>query len=83
MLDTRAIARSLTDANLTPAQADAITNGILQSHHEQSGSDHATKADVAMLRVEMAALETRLIKWTIGTGVAVAGIVVAALRLLQ
>ena len=82
MLDTRAIARSLTDANLTPAQADAITNGILQSH-EQSGSDHATKADVAMLRVEMAALETRLIKWTIGTGVAVAGIVVAALRLLQ
>ncbi len=28
MLDTHIIARSLTDAEFTPAQADAITNAI-------------------------------------------------------
>ena len=28
MLDTHAVARSLTDAEFTPAQADAITNAV-------------------------------------------------------
>ncbi len=28
MLDTHTVARSLTDAGLTPAQADAITNAL-------------------------------------------------------
>ena len=45
--------------------------------------ERATKAD---LRAEVAALELRLVKWIVGTGVAVAGLVVAgvvaALRLL-
>lgn len=35
-----------------------------------------------MLDARLAALELRLIKWTVGTGIAVAGIVVAFLRLV-
>ncbi len=30
MFDTHAIARSLTDADLTPAQADAITDAVAE-----------------------------------------------------
>ena len=45
--------------------------------------ERTTKAD---LRIEIAALELRLVKWIVGTGLAVAGLVVAgvvaALRLL-
>jgi hypothetical protein len=37
-----------------------------------------TKADIALIRVEMAALETRLIKWFIGTAVTLAGLAFAA-----
>jgi hypothetical protein len=37
-----------------------------------------TKADIALVRVEMAALETRLIKWFIGTAVTLAGLAFAA-----
>ena len=36
----------------------------------------------ALLRAGIAALEPRLVKWIVGTGVAVAGLVVAALGLL-
>ena len=39
MLDTHAVARSLTDAEFTPAQADAITNAVrLAAEH----GDHVT-----------------------------------------
>ena len=31
MLDTHAVARSLTDAEFTPAQADAITDAVRQA----------------------------------------------------
>ncbi len=39
MFDTHAIARSLTDADLTPAQADAITDAIRQAAEH---GDHVT-----------------------------------------
>ena len=61
MLDTHAVARSLTDANLTPAQADAITNAVLQAAEH---GDHVTsdqfKAGLAEVRTEIGALDTRL-----------------------
>ena len=76
MFDTHAIARSLTDAELTPAQADAITAAVRQAAEQ---GDHVTPD---MLDARLAALELRLIKWTVGTGVAVAGIVIAVLRLV-
>jgi len=81
MFDTHAIARSLTDADLTPEQADAITNAIRQvAEHDMAGL--ATKADLAELRVELAGLEARLIKWMIGIVFAGAGLVIAVLRLI-
>ena len=63
MLDTHAIARTLSAADLTPAQVDAITDGIAAAAHHGK-DDTATKADIAALRADlaadMAALETRL-----------------------
>ena len=92
MLDTHAVARSLTAAEFTPAQADAITNAVrLAAEH----GDHVTvdhfKAGVAELRTEIAGLdgklstqianvETRLIKWMVGTVIATAALTFAILR---
>ena len=85
MFDTHAIARALTAADFTPAQADALTDAVRRAA-EHAGVDVgtlATKDDVAvLLRAEIAVLELRLVKWIVGTGIAVAGLVVAALRLL-
>ena len=138
MFDTHAVARALTEADLTPAQADAITDAVrLAAEHDAAAIDIetlATKADVAgveaalksdvaavevalksdvaavksdvaavqanvaavevalksdvaaleaRMRADMAALELRLVKWIVGTGVGVAGLVIAALRLLD
>ena len=41
--------------------------------------DHVTPD---ILDARIAAVELRLIKWTVGTGIAVAGIVIAFLRLM-
>ena len=61
MLDTHAVARSLTAAEFTPAQADALTDA-LRSVVEQG--DHVTsdqfKAGIAEARTEIAGLDTRL-----------------------
>ena len=81
MFDTHAIARSLTAADLTPEQADAITDAIRQAA-EHGGTGLATKADLTELRVELAGLEARLIKWMIGIVFAGAGLVIAGLRLI-
>ena len=55
MLDTHAVARSLTDAAFTPAQADAITNAVLQATEQ---GDHVTadqfKAGLSEVRTEIA-----------------------------
>ncbi len=162
MFDTHAVARTLTEAELTPAQADAITDAVrLAAEHDAAAIDVETlatksdvagveaalksdiagveaalksdiaevKSDVASVKSDVAALEavlksdvagvqanvttveaalksdvagvksdvaalearlnartsaqeTRLIKWMVGVGVGVAGLVVAALRLL-
>ena len=79
MLDTRAIARRLTDSGVDPDHADAITDAVrIAAEHDAAGIDVsslATKADLS-------ALELRLVKWMIGTVFAGAGLVIAALRLL-
>ncbi|MXY23054.1 MAG: hypothetical protein F4Y45_00840 [Acidobacteria bacterium] len=88
MLDTHAIARSLSATKLTPAQVDAITAGIAAAAERGSG-DAATKADLAatradvtaelaVLRAEVAALETRL-TWRLVGAMAAIG---AALRFI-
>ena len=54
MFDTHAIARSLTAADLTPAQADAITDAIRQAAEH---GDHVTseqfKTGLAELRADI------------------------------
>ena len=40
------------------------------------------RAETTAIRAELAALELRLIKWIVGTGIAVGAGVIAALRLL-
>ena len=68
MLDTHAVARSLTDAEFTPAQADAITNAVRLAAEQ---GDHVTsdqfkaglaevRTEIAEVRTEIAALDTRL-----------------------
>ena len=61
MLDTHAVAQSLTAAEFTAAQADALTDA-LRSVVEQG--DHVTsdqfKAGLAEVRTEIANLDTRL-----------------------
>ena len=79
MSDTHSIARMLSEANLTPAQVDAITEAVRQAADH---GDHVTseqfKAGVAELRTEIAGLRADL-TWRM---LAVAGLVIAALRLL-
>ena len=96
MFDTLAIARALTAADFTPAQADALTDAVRQAaEHDAAGVDVgtlATKTDLHAIectmkahfaaKTDLATLELRLVKWIVGTGGAVAGLVVAALRLL-
>ena len=71
MFDSLTVARQLTAAGIDRAQADAIADGIRQAAEHQPG-DPATKADIA-------ALETRLLKWMVGIVLTVAGIQTAAL----
>ena len=55
MLDTHAVARALTNAEFTPAQADAITDAVRQAAEQ---GDHVTseqfKTGLAELRTELA-----------------------------
>ena len=75
MFDTHAVARSLTDADFTPAQADAITNAVrlaaeqgdaVTSDQFKAGlaelrSEIAeVRSEIAEVRTEMASLDTRL-----------------------
>jgi predicted component of type VI protein secretion system len=61
MFDTHAIARTLTEANFTPDQADALTDAIRQAAEQ---GDHVTadqfRAGLAEVRTEIANLDTRL-----------------------
>ena len=70
MLDTHAVARALTDAEFTPAPADAITNAVRLAAEQ---GDHVTsdqfKAGLA-------------IRWMVGTVLATGGLTFAILRFL-
>ena len=101
MLDTHAVARSLTAADFTPAQADALTDALRlvveQGKHVTSDQFKAglaelragQRTEIAEVRTEIANLDTRLstqisaaetrLTWRM---LGIAGLVIAALRLL-
>ena len=61
VFDTHAIARSLTAADLTDAQADAITDAVREAaEHDAAAVDIDALATKADLKAEVAALEERM-----------------------
>ena len=108
MLDTHAVARSLTAADFTPAQADALTDafrlvveqgehvtsdqfkaGLAEMRAQQRTEIAGIRTEIAGIRTEIANLDTRLsthistaetrLTWRM---LGIAGLVIAALRLL-
>ena len=83
MLDTLAVAQRLAAGGVDRDQAEVIADAIRQAVEE---GDHVTSAQfnagIAELRTEMANLETRLVRWMIGTVIATATLTVAIVRLL-
>ena len=84
MLDTLRIARTLTDAELTPAQAEAITSAVREA------AEHGGQAIPEGLRAELAELRSDLYRAMliqggaiVGAIVGIAGVVMGTLRLLS
>ena len=76
MFDTLAVARRLTDAGIDRDHADALADAIREA------AEHGDHVTPELLRAELSALETRLIKWMVGTVIAAVGATVAVLRLI-
>ena len=76
MFDTLAVARRLTDAGIDRDHADALADAIREA------AEHGNRVTPELLRAELSALETRLIKWMVGTVIAAVGATVAVLRLI-
>ncbi len=79
MFDTLAIVHQLTDAGIDREQADAVRQA---ADHGEHVTPDQFRAALAALDGKLAALELRLVKWIIGTGIAVTGAVVGILRLI-
>ena len=76
MFDTLAVARRLTDAGIDRDHADALADAIREA------AEHGDHVTPELLRAELSALETRLVKWMVGTVIAAVGATVAVLRLI-
>ena len=76
MFDSLAVARRLTDAGIDRDHADALAAAIREA------AEHGDHVTPDLLRAELSPLETRLIKWMVGTVLAAVGATVAVLRLL-
>jgi hypothetical protein len=82
MFNTLAVAQQLAAHGVDRDQAETIAGAIGQAVDE---GDHVTpdqfKAGLAEFRTEIAALESRLIRWMVGTVLATGALTVAILRL--
>ena len=79
MFDTHAIARTLTEAGLTPDQASAVTDAVRQAaKHDDHVTSDRLDAKIAEVMAAIAASETRTVRWIVATG----GGVIAAMRFL-
>jgi len=84
--DTHAAVKMLTaagaDEDLAVAVVAVAQNAAIDQADEQVTTT-VLDARLADLRAELVSLEVRLLKWMIGTAVAVASVAVAVLRLLD
>jgi hypothetical protein len=71
-IDTLKFAKELTDAGLTQAQAEAIVRGV----SEADTSDLASKADIALLRTDLAELKAELFRFLYLQAITVIGLTV-------
>ena len=80
--DTLTAAHDLEAAGLERPQAEAI----VKTMRESGRADFAnlpTKVDIAEIHTAIANLETRLLRWIVGTILTTAGVTVAIVRLLM
>ena len=80
--DTLTAARDLEAAGLERPQAEAIVKTMRESGRADFAS-LATKVDIAEINTAIANLETRLLRWIVGTILTTAGVTVAIVRLLM
>ena len=80
--DTLTAARDLEAAGLERPQAEAIVKTMRESGRADFASP-ATKVDIAEIHTAIANLETRLVRWIVGTILTTAGVTVAIVRLLM
>ena len=86
----------IKETGLPEAKAEALIEEIekLVNQRFEDRKEHlATKQDVevsktdltkeiGVVKVDLAAMEARLIKWTVGTGLGICGVVIAVIKLL-
>ncbi len=89
-IDTHELVKDLKASGFTDAQAEAVTRAVRAAQLDLSSlaaeSDLGeVRLEIERVRLEMAALEARLIKWVIGVGVAAVvppGVIWAATQIL-
>ena len=80
--DTLTAAHDLEAAGLERPQAEAIVKTMRESGRADFAS-LATKVDITEIHTAIANLETRLLRWIVGTILTTAGVTVAIVRLLM
>ena len=81
MFDTLTVAQQLSAGGVDRDQAEVIAKAI---HDGLEHGDHVTsdqfRAGLAEVRTEIANLETRLVRWMVGTVITTAALTVGILR---
>ncbi len=81
MINTLSIASDLSRAGIEKSHAEAIANAIGTPQEDLATKDFV-RAEISTVRGEMSALETRLVRWIVGTVFAASGLLFAALQLM-
>ncbi len=78
-MDTHATYKNLVQAGLTDRQSEAIVDGLRGSRDTlvtNEKLDSVRNFLLAEIAAEIAALETRLLRWIIGSGVAITAAII-------
>lgn len=62
--------------------ADAKAEALVEEIEKMLNQRFDDRKELLATKVDLAQLETRLIRWTVGTGIGAAGIIIAAIKLL-